>query len=132
MSMTDTIADMLTRIRNAVRIGKPAVEMPSSKAKIAVAQVLEREGYVEGFEIVEQPVQNRLLIRLKYGPLGEQVINRIRRVSRPGRRVYAGATELRPVLRGLGIYVVSTPKGMLSDREARSEGVGGEILAEVY
>ena len=131
MVMTDPIADMLTRIRNAVSVGKASVDMPCSKLKVSVAEVLLREGYIEGFEIVERPVQNDLRIRLKYGPRGERIITRIQRVSTPGRRVYAGAGELAPVLRGLGISIISTPKGVLSDREARKAQVGGEVLAEV-
>ena len=131
MVMTDPIADMLTRIRNAVSVGRASVDMPSSKMKISVAEVLLREGYIEGFNIVERPVQNDLHIRLKYGPRGERIITSIQRVSKPGRRVYAGASELAPVLRGLGISIISTPKGVLSDREARKAQVGGEILAEV-
>ena len=131
MVMTDPIADMLTRIRNAVSVGRASVDMPSSKLKVSVAEVLLREGYIEGFKIVERPVQNELHIRLKYGPRGERIITSIQRVSKPGRRVYAGADELAPVLRGLGISIISTPKGVLSDREARKAQVGGEILAEV-
>jgi small subunit ribosomal protein S8 len=130
--MTDPIADMLTRIRNAVMAGKPDVTMPSSKKRLAVAEVLQREGFIEGFELVEKPVQNDVRIRLKYGPKGENVIQRIERVSRPGRRVYAGVDGLKPVLRGLGIAVVSTPKGVLSDREARASHVGGEVLCRVW
>lgn len=131
MVMTDPIADMLTRIRNAVSVGRASVDMPGSKLKVSVAEVLLREGYIEGFKIVERPVQNELHIRLKYGPRGERIITSIQRVSTPGRRVYAGADELAPVLRGLGISIISTPKGVLSDREARKARVGGEILAEV-
>lgn len=132
MSMTDPIADMLTHIRNALRIGRASVEMPSSKVKIAIAEALQREGYIEGFEIIAKPVQNNLLVHLKYGARGESVITRIQRVSKPGRRVYSGVKELKPYLRGLGIYVVSTPKGVMSDREARTANVGGELLAEVF
>jgi small subunit ribosomal protein S8 len=130
--MTDPIADLLTRIRNAVSAGKADVTMPSSKAKIAVAEVLEREGYISGFEIVEKPVQNDCRIRLKYGPKGERVITHIERVSKPGRRVYRGVDGLKPVLRGLGISVVSTSKGVMSDREAREARVGGEVLCQVW
>ena len=132
MSMTDPIADMLTRIRNALRNGKPHVTMPSSKVKIAIAGVLQREGYIEGHEIVEKPVQNDLRVNLKYGPRGEQIVKRIQRVSKPGRRVFSSIKDLKPVLRGLGIYVVSTPKGVMSDREAREARVGGEVLAEIF
>ncbi len=130
--MTDPIADMLTRIRNAVVVGKATVEMPSNKTKLALAEVLEREGFIEGFEIVEKPVQNDIRVRLKYGPAGEPVIRRIERVSKPGRRIYKGVADLRPVLRGLGIAVVSTPKGVMSDREARRAKVGGEVLCQVW
>ena len=130
--MTDPIADMLTYIRNARMIGKPDVVMPSSKAKLAIAEVLDREGYIDGFEIVPKPVQNDVKIRLKYGPKGEHVITHIERVSSPGKRVYKGADELKPVLRGLGIDVISTSKGCLSDREAREARVGGEVLCRVW
>jgi len=130
--MTDPIADMLTHIRNAVRNGKPDVSMPSSKSKLAIAEALKREGFIEGFEIIDKPVQNDVKVQLKYGPRGERVITHIERVSKPGRRVYMGVSDLRPVLRGLGIAVVSTPKGVLSDREARAANVGGEVLCKVW
>ena len=130
--MTDPIADMLTRIRNAVMVGKPECVMPSSKAKLSVAETLQREGYIEGFEIVEKPVQNDVRIMLKYGPKGERVITHIERVSKPGRRIYNGVDGLRPVLRGLGISIISTSKGVLSDREAREAHVGGEVLCRVW
>lgn len=130
--MTDPIADMLTRIRNAILIGRAEVSFPSSKVKIGIAEVLEREGYVGGFKIVERPVQNELVVSIKYGPRGEPVITHIERVSKPGRRIYAGIKELKPVLRGLGIAVVSTPKGILSDREAKEARVGGEVLCRVW
>ena len=130
--MTDTVADMLTRIRNAIVRGRADVAMPSSKTKLAVAEVLTREGFIRGFEIVPKPVQNELKVVLKYGPAGEPVIRRIERVSKPGRRVYADVAGLKPVLRGMGISVVSTPKGMLSDREARQAQVGGEVLCRVW
>jgi len=130
--LTDPIADMLTRIRNAVRSGKSEVLVPSSKVKLGIVEVLKREGYIEGFEIVQRRVQNDIRIRLKYGPTGERVITHIERVSKPGRRVYLGVKKLRPVLRGLGIAVVSTPKGVLSDREAREANVGGEALCRVW
>jgi small subunit ribosomal protein S8 len=130
--MTDPVADLLTRIRNAVTVGKRDVIVPSSKTKIAVAEVLVREGYIEGFGIVEKPVQNDVLITLKYGPEGERVITHIERVSKPGRRVYKGVSDLKPVLRGLGISVVSTSKGVMSDREAREARVGGEVLCRVW
>lgn len=130
--MTDPVADFLTRIRNAVMVGKPDVVMPSSKTKISVAEVLEREGFIEGFEIIEKPVQNDFRIKLKYGPEGERVITNIERVSKPGRRIYRGVSDLKPVLRGLGISIVSTSKGVMSDREAREAHLGGEVLCRVW
>ena len=130
--MTDPIADMITCIRNGVRNGTQSVTMPSSAMKLSLCEVLKREGYIDGFEIVEKPVQNAVKIVLRYGPNGERVITKIRRISSPGRRVYRGYGELKPVLRGLGIAVLSTPKGLLSDREAREAKVGGEILIEVH
>jgi small subunit ribosomal protein S8 len=130
--MTDPIADFLTRIRNAVSVGKANVTMPSSTKKISVAEVLEREGFIDGFEIIEKPVQNDCRINLKYGPEGERVITNIERVSKPGRRVYSGVGDLKPILRGLGISIISTSKGVMSDREAREAQVGGEVLCRVW
>jgi small subunit ribosomal protein S8 len=106
--------------------------MPSSSVKLGIAEVLKREGFIESFEVVPKPVQNDMRIALKYGPGGERVITRIRRVSRPGRRVYRAYRELKPVLRGLGITVLSTPRGLMSDREAKAAKVGGEVICEVY
>lgn len=130
--MTDPIADMLTRIRNAVRIERPSVEMPLSKVKRGLAEVLKREGYIWDWEEVEDQPSNQLRLHLKYGPNGERVIRRIRRVSRPGRRVYSRAAGLKPVLGGLGICVISTSRGVISDREARQRRLGGEVLCEVW
>lgn len=130
--LTDPIADMLTRIRNAVRVERGFVDLPSSKTKRMVAEVLKREGYIWDWSESEDKPTPTLRLELKYGPNGERVVQRIRRISRPGRRVYAGAKDLRPVLGGMGIYVVSTSAGMLSDREARSKGVGGEVICEIY
>lgn len=130
--MTDPIADMLTRIRNGLRIGRATVRVPSSRVKVGIAQALVREGYLCSFEIVESPVRNDLRLDLKYSPTGERVIRHIGRVSRPGRRVYASFREMRPVMRGLGVHIVSTPRGILSDRECRRDRVGGEILADVW
>jgi small subunit ribosomal protein S8 len=130
--MTDPIADMLTRIRNAVRIERPDVEIPSSKVKRGVAEVLKREGYIWDWEEVVDAPQSHLRIELKYGPNGERVIQKIQRVSKPGRRVYTKAKDLRPVLNGLGIRIISTSGGVISDREARQKHVGGEILCEVW
>ncbi len=129
--LTDPIADMLTRIRNAVRVERPFVEMPLSNAKKGVAEVLKREGYIWGFEEVEAAPVKQLRLELKYGPNGEQVIQSIRRVSKPGRRVYAKSNELRPVMNGLGITIISTSRGVISDREARQQKLGGEVLCEI-
>ncbi len=130
--MTDPIADMLTRIRNAVRIERPHVDMPLSKVKRGLAEVLKREGYIWDWEEVEAAPCSWLRIHLKYGPNGERVIRSIRRISKPGRRVYSGATALKPVLDGLGISIISTSRGVISDREARQRKLGGEILCEVW
>ena len=132
--MTDPIADMLTRIRNAVTVERPQVEMPLSKVKRGVADVLKREGYIWDWSEVEdasRPAKN-LRLELKYGPNGERVIRHIKRVSKPGRRVYSRAKDLAPVLNGLGISVISTSRGVLSDREARQQNLGGEVLCEIW
>jgi len=130
--MTDPIADMLTRIRNAVRVERPQVDMPASKVKRGLAEVLKREGYIwEWEEIAGQPA-SQLRVHLKYGPNGERVIRHIRRVSKPGRRVYRGATGLKPILGGLGISIISTSRGVISDREARQRKLGGEVLCEIW
>ena len=145
--MTDPIADMLTTIRNAVRIERPHVEMPLSKVKCGLAEVLKREGYIwdwreqqEGDDEAESAkangasafVKKHLVIQLKYGPNGERVIRHIRRISKPGRRVYSRADRLKPVLNGLGISIISTSRGVISDREARQRNLGGEVLCEVW
>lgn len=130
--MTDPIADMLTRIRNAVRIEKSQVELPLSKVKKGVADVLKREGYIWDWSEVESKPSNVLKLDLKYGPNGERVIRHIKRVSKPGRRVYSRARDLKPILQGLGISVVSTSRGVVSDREARQRNLGGEVLCEIW
>ena len=130
--MTDPIADMLTRIRNAVRVERPHVDMPLSKVKRGLADALKREGYIWDWAEVEALPIKQLRIELKYGPNGERVIRQIRRVSKPGRRVYSKAHELRPVLDGLGISILSTSRGVLSDREARQRNLGGEVLCEIW
>ena len=147
--MTDSIADMLTRIRNANRIEAPAVDMPSTKVKVTIAQVLKEEGFVADFQVgkLVPNEQGRLVfqlgaelndpkkilrILLKYGPDGERVIRRIQRVSKPGRRLFCGYKELRPILQGMGISVVSTSRGVMSDRKARAERLGGELLCHVW
>jgi len=130
--MTDPIADMLTRIRNAVRVERPHVELPVSKLKRGVADVLKREGYIWDWTEEESKPANQLRLDLKYGPNGERVIQKIRKVSKPGRRVYSRAADLRPVLNGLGISIVSTSRGVISDREARQRKLGGEVLCELW
>lgn len=129
--MTDPIADMLTQIRNAVRVERPHVDMPLSRVKLGLAEVLKREGYIWDFEEIEAEPSKQLRIELKYGPNGERVIQQIRRVSKPGRRVYSKSRDLRPVLNGLGISIISTSKGLFSDREARQQNIGGEVLCEI-
>ena len=132
--MTDPIADMLTRIRNAVRIERPIVDVPHSKVKRGVAEVLKREGYIWDWheEESEKGPGKKLCIDLKYGPNGERVIRHIKRVSKPGRRVYSRSTSLRPILNGLGISIISTSRGVVSDREARQKNLGGEVLCELW
>ena len=130
--MTDPIADMLTRIRNAIRVERPTVDMPSSKVKRGVADVLKREGYIWDWKELESAPANQLRIELKYGPNGERVIRHMKRVSKPGRRIYSGATKLKPVLSGLGICILSTSRGVVSDREARQRKLGGEVLCELW
>ena len=130
--MTDPIADMLTRIRNAVRIERPHVDIPISKVKRGVAEVLKREGYIWDWQEVEADPIGNLRIDLKYGPNGERVIQRLRRVSTPGRRVYSHCKNLRPILNGMGITIISTSRGVVSDREARQQNLGGEVLCEVW
>jgi len=132
MPVSDPIADMLTRIRNAIRAGQAATIVQSSGMILGVAEVLLREGFISGFEIVERPVQNDVRVHLKYGKKGESVIRKIARESKPGRRLYRGHRDLKPLFRGMGCYILSTPKGILSDREARTARVGGEVLCSVY
>jgi small subunit ribosomal protein S8 len=129
--MTDPIADMLTRIRNAVRVERPFVDVPLSHLKRGVAEVLKREGYIWDFQEMEAEPAKQLRLELKYGPNGERVIQRIRRVSKPGRRVFSKSRDLRPVLNGLGICILSTSRGIVSDREARQQNLGGEVLCEI-
>ena len=130
MSMSDPIADMLTRIRNAQMVDKAAVTMPSSKIKVAIAQVLKDEGYIDGFAVKTNEGKSQLEIALKYYA-GRPVIERIERVSRPGLRVYKGRDAIPQVMNGLGVAIVTTPKGVMTDRKARQTGVGGEILCFV-
>ncbi|MBT8144746.1 MAG: 30S ribosomal protein S8 [Gammaproteobacteria bacterium] len=130
MSMTDPIADMLTRIRNAQRAGKTNVAMPAAKIKSAIAAVLKDEGYVDDFQATEQEGKPTLQIQLRYHK-GEPVIDQIQRVSRPGLRIYRGKGDLPQVMGGLGVAIISTSRGVMSDRQARAEGQGGEVLCTV-
>ena len=130
MSMSDPIADMLTRIRNAQSVAKAAVTMPSSKLKVAIAQVLKDEGYIDGYAVQNEDGKAELEIALKYYA-GRPVIERIERVSRPGLRVYKGRDAIPQVMNGLGVAIVTTPKGVMTDRKARQTGVGGEVLCYV-
>ncbi|MBI0097956.1 MULTISPECIES: 30S ribosomal protein S8 [Snodgrassella] len=129
MSMHDPISDMLTRIRNAQRANKVSVSMPSSKLKVAIAKVLKEEGYVEDFAVSTE-TKATLEIQLKYYA-GQPVIERIQRVSRPGLRVYKGSNDIPSVMNGLGVVIVSTSKGVMTDRKARANGIGGELLCVV-
>lgn len=130
MSMSDPIADMLTRIRNAQMVEKAVVTMPASKVKTAIAQVLKDEGYIDGFQVKSAEGKNELEISLKYYA-GRPVIERIERVSRPGLRVYRGRNAIPQVQNGLGVAIVTTPQGVMTDRKARATGVGGEVLCYV-
>ena len=130
MSMSDPIADLLTRIRNAQMVAKSTVVVPSSKVKVAIAQVLKDEGYIDGFQVKADGKKSELEITLKYYA-GRPVIERIERVSRPGLRVYKGCEKLPQVMNGLGVAIVTIPKGVMTDRKARAAGVGGEVLCYV-
>lgn len=130
--MTDPIADFATRIRNANRIGRKEVAMPASRTKVGMAEVLKEQGFIDAFRVEPAKPSSALHITLRYGPDGENVLRTIERISKPGKRVYMGATEIPPVLRGLGAYVLSTNKGIVSDRTARELNAGGEVLLKVY
>ncbi|RDU95571.1 30S ribosomal protein S8 [Trinickia dinghuensis] len=130
MSMSDPIADMLTRIRNAQMVEKVTVAMPSSKVKVAIAQVLKDEGYIDSFAVKSEGAKSELNIALKYYA-GRPVIERLERVSKPGLRVYRGRNDIPSVMNGLGVAIVSTPKGVMTDRKARANGVGGEVICYV-
>ena len=137
--LTDPIADMLTRIRNATRVYKESTDVPASRFKEEILRILAREGFIKGYERVDVDGKPYLRVYLKYGPRRqgpdprpEQVIHHIRRISKPGRRVYVGVKEIPRVRRGLGIAILSTSKGVLTDREARKPGVGGELICEVW
>ena len=130
--MTDPIADMLTRIRNALIVKHASVEVPASNMKKAIAKILLDEGYISAYDVVEDGVQGKIVITLKYGPNGERVISGLKRVSKPGLRIYTGCDELPKVLGGLGIAIISTSKGVMTDKEARKSNHGGEVLAYIW
>jgi small subunit ribosomal protein S8 len=130
--MSDPLADMLTRIRNGVAARFESVEMPLSKLKVGVAKVLKEEGYITDYQIIDEGVQGTLKVTLKYGPNDEQVITGIRRVSKPGLRQYKKSSNIPKVMSGLGVGILSTSKGIMTDREARRLNVGGELLCEVW
>lgn len=132
MAVTDPIADMLTRIRNANSAGHPTVEVPCSKIKKAIAETLKNEGFIQDYEIIEDGKQGIIKIYLKYGPNKERVITGIKRISKPGLRIYVGKDQIPKVLGGLGIAILSTSKGVMTDKQARKEGVGGEVICYVW
>ncbi len=129
---TDPIADMLTRIRNAARAKHPRLDMPATKLKVEIARILKDEGYLTNFKMVDEKGKRTLRIFLRYTPDRRSVITDLRRVSKPGARRYVGRTEIRPVVGGMGISIVSTPRGIMTGQSARKEGVGGELLCEVW
>ena len=132
MQITDPIADMLTRIRNANSSKHESVNVPASKLKIEIARILNEEGYINGYEVIDDGLQGIIKITLKYAANKQKVITGLKRVSKPGLRVYAGKDELPRVLRGLGIAIISTSKGIMTDKEARKANVGGEVLAFIW
>lgn len=132
MTMTDPIADMLTRIRNANTVGHETVEIPASKMKKAIAEILKEEGYITDFDVIEDDKQGMIKVTMKYGSNKERVISGIKKISKPGLKVYAKANEVPKVLGGLGIAIISTSKGIVSDKEARKLGVGGEVICYLW
>jgi len=132
MTMTDPIADMLTRIRNANTVGHDTVDIPASKMKKSIAGILVDEGYIKGFDLIEDDKQGTIRIQMKYGQGKERVISGIKKISKPGLKVYAKADEVPKVLGGLGIAIISTSNGVISDKEARKLGVGGEVICYVW
>ncbi|HPT79138.1 MAG TPA: 30S ribosomal protein S8 [Candidatus Atribacteria bacterium] len=132
MVVTDPIADMLTRIRNALVVKRDFIEVPASKMKKAIADILAQEGLIKGYTLIEDGPQGTLRINLKYGPNNERVISGLKRISKPGLRVYARKDEIPKVLGGLGIAIISTSKGVMTDKQARKEGVGGEVLCYIW
>lgn len=132
MSMTDPLADLLTRMRNALTAKHDRLDVPHSKLKTSLCGVLKSEGFIDDYEVVENPPQDTLRIFLRYNAEGAPAALRLKRISKPGRRVYRGADDIKPVLNGLGVAIVSTSSGLMSDRQARAQRVGGEILCELW
>ena len=132
MNLTDPVADFLTRIRNSIRARHQKLDVPASKLKAEIARILKEEGYIANYKPTEENGQKVIRVYLKYGPNNEAVIRDLQRVSRPGCRVYVGSKEIPRILGGLGINILTTPKGVMTGRQARREGVGGEILCEVW
>ena len=133
MNMTDPIADMLTRIRNGVQANMSAVDVtPCSKVKVEIAKILKKEGYIDNYAVEGEGIEKKIVVTLKYGPRGEKVITGIKRISKPGLRVYAKGDNLPTVLNGLGVAIISTSNGMMTDREARKQHIGGEVIAYVW
>ena len=130
--VTDTIADMLTRIRNACAMRYTEVKVPASKLKLELARILKEEGFIADYKVVEETAQGMILLTLKYGPKKERVITGLKRISKPGLRVYAKKEEVPKVLNGLGIAIISTSKGIMTDKEARKQNLGGEVLAYIW
>ena len=130
-AINDPIADMLTRIRNGIQARHPRVEMPSSKVKVEIARILKEEGYLTNFKVAEEGKKKILRISLRYGPAGQSAIYSLERISKPGRRVYVGAREIPKVVGGLGINILTTPRGVMSGKNARRAGVGGEVLCNI-
>lgn len=130
--MTDPVGDMLTRIRNAAQVRHAEMRCPASKLKLAVAEVMASEGFIEGVRVADDSEQPELILQLRYSNSGDTIIDGLKRVSTPGRRVYVGASEIRPVRNGLGMLIISTSKGVLCDRDARAQKVGGEVICEVW
>ena len=132
MRLTDPVADFLTRIRNAIRSRHQKVDVPASKLKLEMARILKEEGFISNFKAAEEEGHKVLRLYLKYGPNNEAAISRLERVSKPGCRVYVGRTEIPRVLGGMGINILTTPRGVMTGRDARKQGVGGEVLCEIY
>ncbi|BCB95531.1 30S ribosomal protein S8 [Dissulfurispira thermophila] len=130
--LTDPIADMLTRMRNAILIKSEKVDIPASKMKVEIAKILKEEGFIKSYKIIKDKKQGILRVTLKYTPENESVISGLKRISKPGRRVYVGKSEVPHVMGGVGIAIITTPKGILSDKGCRAEGVGGEVLCYIW